>query len=258
MIRVGVLGAYGRLGSSLCQGLEEAADIELISKVGSRDSLAEIDNSRLDVVIDASTTAAAEKNIPLIADMGLNVVVGVSGLQHATLQEFDQIYRNKGKTCLVVPNFAVSAVLAMRFAELAAPYFNNVEIIELHHNKKRDAPSGMASSTADRIAAARHVAWESDATDNPDGQLFRGGLSSGIHVHSVRLPGLVAHQDVIFGGVAQTLTIRYDTFDRAAFAPGAVAAVRSIARMRPGVIVGLDKVIDLADPGSATAGKPAQ
>lgn len=176
--------------------------------------------------------------------MGVHAVVGTSGFSAQRIAEVRQLWTGTISNCLIVPNFAIGAVLMMRFAELAAPHFPAAEIIELHHDRKVDAPSGTAIATAGRIAAAQpnQIRAVTSVDSEPGAS---GAVVDGVRVHSVRLAGIVANQEVIFGGPGQTLTIRHDTSDRSAFAPGVVMAVRAVSRLAEAVVVGLDAALDL-------------
>jgi 4-hydroxy-tetrahydrodipicolinate reductase len=189
------------------------------------------------VVVDFTTAAAARQNLPLLAGWSMHAVVGTTGLGEADLDALRAAFTSSN--CLVAPNFAIGAVLMMRFAELAAPYFDSAEVIELHHDQKVDAPSGTAMRTVERMAAASST-WTGDPTEVEVVPGARGGVGpAGIHVHSVRLHGLVAHQEVLLGTTGQLLTLRHDSYDRSSFMPGVLLAVKAIAD-HPGVTVGLD------------------
>lgn len=196
----------------------------------------------VDVTVDFTHLAAARSNIEFCAAHGIHAVVGTSGFTEDDHAEIASAFTQSN--CLIAPNFAIGAVLMIRFAELAAPYFDTAEIIELHHDAKVDAPSGTAISTAERMAAARDQ-WAPDPTEHETISGARGAAgSAGIPIHSVRLRGIVAHQEVLFGTTGQTLTLRHDSFDRSSFMPGVVLAVRKIAGI-PGLTVGLDHLLDL-------------
>ena len=195
-----------------------------------------------DVVVDFTVAEAARVTVPWLAMHGVHAVVGTTGFSDADIEGFRQEF--SGSNCVVASNFAISAVLMMRFAELAAPYFDSAEIIELHHENKIDAPSGTAVSTAKRMAAASDE-WPADPTQHASYPGSRGGVGpAGIHVHSVRMRGLVAHQEVILGSHGQTLTIRQDSYDNASFMPGVVLACKHIAE-HPGLTLGLDAMLGL-------------
>ena len=196
----------------------------------------------VDVVVDFTTASSVRNNLPVVAEMGIHAVVGTTGLTEADVKSLESSFINSN--CLLASNFAISAVLMMRFSEIAAPYFNNVEIIEYHHNSKIDAPSGTALSTAERISSSSKD-WNQDPTDRHVLEGARGGTTKdGIPIHSVRMEGMVAHQDVIFGAEGQTLTIRQDSLHRSSFMPGVLIAVKKIEDY-PGVTIGLEKFLDL-------------
>jgi 4-hydroxy-tetrahydrodipicolinate reductase len=256
VIKVGVLGAKGRMGSLVSQTVQAAADLELAAEVDvgdSRDAL-----RGCDVVVDFTSPVAVMDNVQWCVRSGLNMVIGTSGFDGARLAEANDLLDGSTQEVpqaeavkprvLVVPNFSVGAVLMMKFAEQAARFFESAEIVELHHAAKVDAPSGTAARTAAMIAAARSAAGAGPAPDATATQLegARGAVVDGVHVHSVRLAGLVAHQEVLLGGHGETLTIRHDSLDRASFMPGVLMAVRGIASLPPGLTVGLEGLLGLA------------
>jgi 4-hydroxy-tetrahydrodipicolinate reductase len=256
VIKVGVLGARGRMGSLVSQTVRSADDLELAAEVDVGDSREPLEGC--DVVVDFTSPAAVMDNLQWCVRSGLNVVIGTSGFDEARLaqakdlledstQETPQAAAAKPRV-LVVPNFSVGAVLMMKFAEQAARFFESAEVVELHHAGKVDAPSGTAARTAAMIAAARSAAGVGPAPDATVTQLdgARGAVVAGVHVHSVRLAGLLAHQEVLLGGHGETLTIRHDSLDRASFMPGVLMAVRGIASLPPGLTVGLDGLLGLA------------
>ena len=246
MIKVGVLGAKGRMGSEVCRTVKAAADLELAAAVDEGDDLSALTGS--DVVVDFTHPGAVMDNLRWCVANSLNAVVGTSGFDEERLAAVSGWLAGAPPVrVLIVPNFSVGAVLMMRFAEQAARFFESAEIIELHHAGKVDAPSGTAARTASLIAAAR---TEAGLPDSPDATVSaldgaRGSLVAGVHVHSVRLTGLVAHQEVLFGGPGETLTIRHDSLDRASFMPGVLLAVRSAAALAPGLTIGLEGLLGL-------------
>lgn len=255
MTKVGVLGARGRMGSLLCQTVRSADDLDLVAEIDLGDPLDPL--ARCDAVVDFTAPGAVMANLGWCVRQGLNVVVGTSGFDAARLAEVSGLLREASQPSsaaagsasrvLVVPNFSVGAVLMMRFAEQAARFFESAEIIELHHAGKVDAPSGTASRTAAMIAASRTAAGlgaspDATATELPGA---RGAVVDGVHVHSVRLAGLVAHQEVLLGGHGETLTIRHDSLDRASFMPGVLLAVRNVAGLPAGLTVGLESLLGL-------------
>ena len=254
MIKVGVLGAKGRMGSLVGQTVRAADDLELTAEVDigdSRDAL-----QGCDVVVDFTSPATVMDNLGWCVRSGLDVVIGTSGFDGARLAEVGRLLESSQASqqaettkprVLVVPNFSVGAVLMMKFAEQAGRFFESAEIIELHHAGKVDAPSGTAARTAAMIAAARSAAGVGPGPDATATQLegARGAVVDGVHVHSVRLAGLVAHQEVLLGGHGETLTIRHDSLDRASFMPGVLMAVRGVASLPRGLTVGLEGLLGL-------------
>jgi 4-hydroxy-tetrahydrodipicolinate reductase len=247
MVKVGVLGAKGRMGSTVCSTVEAAADLELVAGVDVGDAREELTGA--DVVVDFTHPAAVMDNVRWCVEHDLATVVGTSGFDDARLSEVADWLRTRPRgRVLVVPNFSVGAVLMMRFAAMAAPFFESAEVIELHHAGKADAPSGTAGRTATMISAARSAAGTGpmpDATVTA-AEGARGAQVDGVHVHSVRLAGLVAHQEVLLGGHGEVLTIRHDSLDRGSFMPGVLVAVRGIGGLPPGLTVGLDGLLGLA------------
>ncbi len=244
-IRVGVLGARGRVGSEICRAVREADDTELVAEVDEGDALDVL--SAADVVVDFTRPDAVMDNLRWCISHGLHCVVGTTGFDDERLSALRaQLADAPGVGVLVAPNFSIGAILMMRFAAAGAPFFESVEIVELHHPDKADAPSGTARRTAEMVASARReagLAAMPDATSTGlDGA--RGADVGGVHVHSVRARGLVAHQEVLLGGPGETLTIRHDSLDRASFIPGVLAGIRGVAD-HPGLTVGLEHFLDL-------------
>ena len=246
MIRVGVLGAKGRMGSTVSGAVEAAPDMEVAAQVDVGDPLDLLDGC--DVVVDFTHPAAVMDNLRWCLGRGLTVVVGTSGFDEGRLAQVSAMLAGHGdQRVLVVPNFSVGAVLMMRFAAQAAPFFESAEVIELHHAAKLDAPSGTSSRTATMIGEARSAAGlgpSPDATVTA-AEGARGTEIDGVHVHSVRLAGLVAHQEVLLGGHGEVLTLRHDSLDRASFMPGVLVAIRGAAGLAPGLTVGLDGLLGL-------------
>jgi 4-hydroxy-tetrahydrodipicolinate reductase len=237
-LRVGVNGAAGRMGRITVVAIETAADQEVAFRVDSEDDLAAgIADSGADVVVDFTLPSVVFENVRTIIRCGARPVVGTTGLTADDLETIDASLRERGLGGIVAPNFSLGAVLSMKLAELAAPLFAECEIIEMHHEKKVDAPSGTAILTAERIAAAAACGKTSPAAAG-GGEGSRGGLFSGIPVHSVRLPGKMAHQEVIFGGMGETLTIRHDALSRECFLPGILHAIRRVSGIS-GLEIGL-------------------
>ncbi|MDT4987391.1 MAG: 4-hydroxy-tetrahydrodipicolinate reductase [Micromonosporaceae bacterium] len=243
-IRVGVLGARGRMGTEVCRAVDAADDLELVAMVDDGDWLFNVSDAGADVVVDFTTPDVVMDNLHWCIDQGVNAVVGTSGFSEARLQRVRSWLAHKPNLGVVIaPNFAVGAVLMMDFAARAARFFESAEIVEMHHPKKIDAPSGTAVRTAEMIAAAREgMAAMPDATkDEMAGA--RGSLVEGVRVHSLRATGLIAHQEVLLGTDGETLTIRHDSYDRKSFMPGVLLAVRSVVD-RPGLTVGLGPLLE--------------
>ncbi|WP_193104206.1 4-hydroxy-tetrahydrodipicolinate reductase [Brachybacterium sp. FME24] len=246
-LRVAVIGAGGRMGSEACRAVEEASDLELVARLGRDDDLSVIVQERARVAIDLTVPAVTGQNVQWLVEHGIHAVVGTTGWTAQSLEGLrSQLAGADGVGVLIAPNFAIGAVLAMRFAEIAARHFESAEIIEMHHPDKLDAPSGTARHTAAAIARGRAAAGLGpvpDATEkDPDGA--RGAVVDGIHVHAVRQRGLVAHEVVQFGGPGEQFQIRHDSFDRAGFMPGVLLGVRQVAE-HPGLTVGLDGYLEL-------------
>jgi 4-hydroxy-tetrahydrodipicolinate reductase len=246
MIRVGVLGAQGRMGRTVCEAVELAPDTELAAQVDQGDSLDAL--LGCDVVVDFTHVGVVMGNLLWCVEHGLNVAVGTSGFGDGRLAEVRSwTGKAPGARVLIVPNFSIGAVLMMRFAAQAARFFESAEIIELHHERKIDAPSGTALRTASLIGEARAKAGlgaPPDATKE-ERSGARGTTVDDIHVHSIRLAGLLAHQEVLFGGHGETITIRHDSMDRASFMPGVMLAVRGIGSLPAGLTVGIEPLLGL-------------
>jgi 4-hydroxy-tetrahydrodipicolinate reductase len=255
VIRVGVIGATGRVGSEVCRAVQAASDLELVagisqSKAGAKasealglegsdlvlaDYLDSFALTGVEVAVDFTKGEFAPEHVGWAIEHGVHIVVGTTGF------EVDETWHEAPVGVFVAPNFAIGAVLMQRFATEAARHLPAVEIVELHHDGKIDAPSGTAAATAEAVAAARTESWAGPSAESVPG--VRGGERSGIRIHSIRLPGLVAHQEVIFGGQGQTLTIRHDSTDRTSFVPGVLLAIRWVPS-HPGLTVGLDAILD--------------
>ena len=246
-IRVCVIGARGRMGSTVCRAVEEARDLELVGRFDEGDDLGDLAGA--DVAVEFSVPDASAANVAHCVDRGVHVVVGTTGWTEERLDTLRaQVARMPSTGVLIAPNFAIGAVLMMAFAQRAARFYESVEVVEMHHPDKVDAPSGTAGRTADLLAAARADAGLGDVPDatttDPDGA--RGARVHGIPVHAIRMRGLVAHQEILFGGPGELLTIRHDSFDRVSFMPGVLAAVRAVGN-HPGVTVGLEHVLGLGE-----------
>lgn len=261
MIRVGVFGAGGRMGSTVCRAVQAAPDLELVGAVDPHHAGIDLDQlgvrgtglqvaakpsalveAGAEVAVDFTVLDAARSNLRWCAEHGVHAVVGTTGFTEDDVRDLAEMFGAASANAVLAPNFAIGAVLMMRFAEIAAPFFETVEIVELHHDEKVDAPSGTAVSTARRIAAASKD-WADDPTRTVVAEGARGGRVDGIPVHAVRLRGLVAHQEVLFGTTGQTLAIRHDSYDRTSFMPGVLLAVRRVPGLA-GLTVGLDAVLD--------------
>jgi 4-hydroxy-tetrahydrodipicolinate reductase len=244
-IRVGVLGAEGRVGAEVCRAVDAADGMEVVATVDVGDPRSNLVDASTEVVVDFTHPDVVMDNLRFCVDEGISCVVGTSGFGADRLSAVAEWLRDKPAVgVLVAPNFALGAVLSMRFAAIAARFYPSVEIIELHHPGKADAPSGTAAHTARLIAQAREEAGlgrSPDATTH-DEDGARGALVSDVRVHAVRLSGLVAHQELLFGGEGETLTIRHDSLDRKSFMPGVLLAVREILS-RPGLTVGLENLL---------------
>ena len=244
-MRVGVLGARGKVGTTMCAAVRNADDMTLSAEVDAGDSLAMFTDNDTEVVIDFTHPDVVMNSLEFLIDNGIHAVVGTTGFTDDRIAKVETWLAAKpGTGVLIAPNFAIGAVLSMYFAQKAAPYFESVEVIELHHPHKADAPSGTSTRTAKLIAEARK-----GLPPNPDATSTglpgaRGADVDGIPVHSVRLTGLVAHQEVLFGTEGETLTIRHDSLDRTSFVPGVLLAVREIAK-RPGLTIGIEPLLDL-------------
>lgn len=259
--KVGVFGAGGRMGSTVCAAVAADPELDLVAAVDPLHSGLDLRQvtgvdlpiqmasgpdaftaAGVEVAIDFTQIEAARANLEWMAAHGVHAVVGTTGFTDADYERYRLAFSSSN--CVIAPNFAIGAVLMMRFAEMAAPYFDSAEIIELHHDQKIDSPSGTAMLTLDRMAAAS-ADWAPDPTKTEVVAGARGGRGpADIRVHSVRLRGLVAHQEVLLGTTGQTLSIRHDSYDRSSFMPGVLLAVKAVAD-RPGLTIGLDELLDL-------------
>nr|WP_150463043.1 4-hydroxy-tetrahydrodipicolinate reductase [Nesterenkonia ebinurensis] len=258
-IRVAVLGTGGRMGSEAVKAVEAAPDMQLVTALGRTDSLERITAAGATHLVDLTVPDSTEENVHFAVEHGIHAVVGTSGWDQLRRQRlhqaidgkiregFDEAKLGRAPSVVIAPNFALGSVLASAFAAIAAPYFESTEIIELHHPNKVDAPSGTAVRTAELIGQARQAGGVGPSPDATEEQLegARGAVVEGVHVHSVRLRGLMAHQETLFGNPSEQLTLRHDSFDRAGFMPGVLLALREVAA-RPGrVVYGLDKLLNL-------------
>ncbi|MEB7447623.1 4-hydroxy-tetrahydrodipicolinate reductase [Arthrobacter koreensis] len=244
---VAVLGATGRMGSEAVQAVEAAPDMELVAALGRKDPLQTLVSAGAQYVVDLTVPDSTEANVRFAVEHGMHAVVGTTGWDAGRLERLDALLAGHPETgVLIAPNFALGSVLASAFAAKAARYFESVEIVELHHPNKVDAPSGTAVRTAELMAAVRAEAGLPASPDATTKELpgARGADVDGIRVHSVRLRGLVAHQEVLLGGEGEQLTIRHDSYDRASFMPGVLLGLREVAA-HPGLTVGLDGYLNL-------------
>ncbi|RZU49685.1 dihydrodipicolinate reductase [Krasilnikovia cinnamomea] len=245
-IRVGVLGARGRMGLEVCKAVDAADDMELVAMIGGGDWLFNAADAGAQVLVDFTKPDVVMDNVHWAVDQGINMVVGTTGFTEKRLERVRGWLSHKpGVGVIVAPNFGIGAILMMQFAARAARYFESAEIIELHHPRKLDAPSGTAGHTARLIAAARAEAGRGPVPDATSEELpgARGADIDGVRVHAVRSAGLIAHQEVLFGTQGETLTIRHDSLDRSSFMPGVLLAVRAVVD-RPGLTVGIDDLLD--------------
>lgn len=262
-INVAVVGALGQMGRTVCRAILEADELDLVAAVDVRatdewtlrdlglpsdlalgNSLDALTAAETHVAVDFTVAEAASEALPWLAEAGIHAVVGTTGFTTEAMATIESAFEASDANCIIAPNFAISAVLMMRFAEMAAPFFDTAEVIELHHDNKIDAPSGTAMATVERMAAASRE-WGVDPTENEVLPGARGGKGpADIRVHSVRMRGMVAHQEVIFGAEGQTITVRQDSYDRTSYMPGVVLAVKRIAD-RPGLTLGLDAILDI-------------
>jgi 4-hydroxy-tetrahydrodipicolinate reductase len=262
VIRVGVLGAAGRMGRLVCQAVAKDPELALVAGINPSfggehlgrmighpeidvlisDELETLLQAETEVAVDFTRPDAVMDNVRWAIEHAVHIVVGTTGIGEDELAEIERLLRDEGEesNVIVAPNFAIGAVLLQRFAAQAARIFPAAEIVELHHEGKLDAPSGTSLATAERMAKARDQSWEGPEGETLEG--VRGGNVQGIRIHSVRLPGLVAHQEVIFGGHGETLTIRHDSSQRVSFMPGVILAIKSVFS-RPGLTVGLEPLL---------------
>ena len=242
MTRVGVVGAAGRMGQAVCGAVQDDPALELAAAIDIDDSPEVLLETGCDVAVDFTVASAARRTLAFLAANGIHAVVGTTGFVDEDFALFREAFTKSN--CLIAPNFAIGAVLMMRFAEMAAPHFSTVEVIEYHHDAKVDAPSGTALRTVERIAAAS-ADWSDDPTQHEVLVGARGGEGSGgVRVHAVRMRGVVANQEVLMGTTGQTLSIRHDTIDRTSFMPGVLLGCKRIADFE-GVTLGLDAFLDL-------------
>ena len=247
-LRVAVLGARGRIGTEVARVVKDAPDLELVASIDLGDDIAEVVAAGATIAVDFTHPGSVMGNLSRLLPAGVHCVVGTTGFDAERLAHISELLTNApaGTGCVIAPNFGVAAVLMMRFAALAAPFFDSVEVVEYHHPAKADAPSGTAIATARMVAAARAAAGVATMPDATSTQLpgARGADVDGVHVHAVRLAGAVAHQEVLLGGSGELLTLRHDSLDRASFMPGVLRAIRAVGS-RPGLTVGLEPLLNL-------------
>lgn len=245
--KVAVLGAVGRMGSEAVKAVNTAEDMDLVAALGRGDDLQTLVDAGAEVIVDLTVPTSTEENVHFAIEHGMHAVVGTTGWDEERLERLRAALDEKpGVGVLIAPNFAIGSILATAFAAKAAPYFDSVEVLEMHHPNKVDAPSGTAVHTARKIAEAREAAGvgaSPDATETDNGG-SRGAVVDGVHVHAVRLRGLTAHQEILLGDPGQQLVIRHDSFDRASFMPGVLLGVRKV-EAHPGLTVGLDGYMNL-------------
>jgi 4-hydroxy-tetrahydrodipicolinate reductase len=241
MIKVAVLGARGRMGSEVVKAVNEANDLELVAQLDLGDSLDLLVSSGAQVAVDFTTPDSVMANLEFLISKNINAVIGTTGFDDARIAKIKSLLASSKSGVLIAPNFAIGAVLMMEFATKAAKYFESAEIIELHHPNKVDAPSGTAARTAELMSKARSEAKLAPMPDATSTSLdgARGATVGDIPVHSVRLRGLVAHQEVLLGGIGETLSIRHDSIDRVGFMPGVLLGVRQVVT-HPGLTFGLE------------------
>lgn len=236
-IKILVNGAYGRMGQETVKAIEKDPALELIAKNGSNDNLESVIQSvKPQIVIDFTIPNTAFKNAKIIIENNIHPVIGTTGLTSQEIQDLQSMSKQKQLGGIIAPNFSIGAILMMKMSEMAAKFFNHVEIIEMHHENKKDAPSGTAIKTAEMIAAVNQI-----ENFNPDFQA-RGLAKQNIQIHSLRLPGFVANQQVIFGNLGETLTIKHDTIDRQCFMPGVILACKKVIELKE-LVNGLDKIL---------------
>ncbi|WP_182380347.1 4-hydroxy-tetrahydrodipicolinate reductase [Nocardioides sp. WS12] len=246
-LQVGVLGARGKVGAEVVRAVEDAVDVDFTVGVDQGDSIESLAESGTQVVVDFTHPDVVMDNLRYCIENGIHAVVGTTGFDDERLETLrGWLADSPGTGVLIAPNFSIGAILMMRFSAIAAPFFESVEVIELHHPTKADAPSGTAGRTAELIAAARRDAGSAPIPDATSTGIAaaRGADVDGVRVHSLRIRGLVAHQEVVLGGVGETLTIRHDSLDRVSFTPGVLTGVRRIGDF-PGLTVGLEHFLDL-------------
>ena len=247
-IKVAVVGAKGRMGQEVCRAINSDKDLELVAQIDLSDSLMKAVEGKAEVIVDFTNATAAAKTAQFAIENGINLVIGTTGFEKKFIDEMKELTaKNPSLGILIAPNFAISAVLMMQFAATAAKYFDSAEIIEFHHPEKLDAPSGTAVRTAELMTEARDSAKKSPMPDKTEKSIpgARGAKVGDIPVHSIRMAGLVAHQEVIFGELGETLTIRHDSLNRSGYMPGVLLACKEV-KNHPGLSIGLESYLDLS------------
>lgn len=246
-LRVGVLGARGKVGAEVVRAVEAADDLVLSAQIDAGDPIETLTKTGTQIVVDFTHPDVVMANLAFCIDQGIHAVVGTTGFDDQRLADLrERLAAQPDTGVLIAPNFSIGAILMMRFAALAAPFYESVEVVEYHHPTKADAPSGTARRTAELIAQARRAAGAGPSPDATSTALdgARGADVDGVAVHALRIRGMIAHQEVVLGGLGETLTIRHDSMDRASFTPGVLVGVRRIAEF-PGLTVGLEHFLDL-------------
>ncbi|MFP7695949.1 4-hydroxy-tetrahydrodipicolinate reductase [Trueperella sp. LYQ143] len=245
-MKVAVIGAAGRMGTAICSAIENTEDMHLVARLDAADPITVDTLAGAQVAVEFTVPQATQANVHAVLAAGCHVVVGTTGWTEQSLAEVREHCQRVGKNAIIAPNYSISAVLSMIFARKAAPFFESVEVIELHHPDKADAPSGTAMTSAQMIAHARRDAGCAVSPDRTQSDPYgaRGADIDGVRVHAVRLRGLYAHQEVLLGNAGEQLVIRQDSFDRASFMPGIIAAVRAVSQ-RSGLTYGLEDVLDI-------------
>jgi 4-hydroxy-tetrahydrodipicolinate reductase len=243
VIRVGVVGHAGRMGAEVCRTIEADNELELVARVGRTDRLSSLLEAGAEVAVEFSTPDSVAANVRWCVEHDIHAVVGATGLSEADLKDIEKLVAARSAHVFIAPNFALGAVLMMSFASQAARFYDHCEVVERHHEKKIDAPSGTALRTAELVAAAHGRKWP-QRRDNELLPGSRGGDARGVRIHSLRTPGSVAHQEVIFGGPGETLAVRHDSLDRSSFMPGVVLAIKRVGQVE-GMTVGLEHLLDL-------------
>lgn len=247
ILKVGVVGALGKVGREICAAVDAADDMELVAEIDAEDPLEALTENGARAIVDFTHPDVVMETLKFTTKHGIHAVVGTTGFDDTRLEQLrDGLGDDAATGILIAPNFSIGAILMMRFAQLAAPFYESAEVVEYHHPTKADAPSGTARRTAALIAEARREAGSGPIPDATSTELegARGADVDGVRVHGLRIRGMMAHQEVLLGGPGETLTIRHDSMDRASFAPGVLTGLRAIGD-HPGLTVGLENFLDL-------------